>query len=112
MVSVSVIAVLIANIPDLKIVHLFLFYGTLRASTLLPTVMTILGMKLSEKGLFWGILISLVIGLPLFSYGKMNGNTTLIITGSLFTVLASGIIAILWQMKNGSKCKKQNVSIE
>ncbi len=102
MVSVSVVAVLIANIPDLKIVHLFLFYGTLRASTLLPTVMTILGMELSEKGLFWGILISLVIGLPLFSYGKMTSNTALIIAGSLFTVLASGITAVLWKMKSES----------
>ena len=75
MVVVSIIAIAIANIPDLKIVHLFLFYGTLRASTLVPTIMTIMGKKLSEQGLFYGIIISLAIGLPLFAYGKFTNST-------------------------------------
>jgi len=100
MVVVSIIAIAIANIPNLKIVHLFLFYGTLRASTLLPTIMTIMGKNLSDKGLFYGIILSLAIGLPLFAYGNFANSTIFIICGSLFTVLASGTMAVLWKIES------------
>lgn len=85
----------IANIPGLTIVYLFVFYGTLRASTLLPTIITLLKKQVSEAGMFWGILISLSIGLPIFAYGNMYNIIPAIIGGSLFTVLASGSIVLL-----------------
>ena len=82
----------IANIPGLTILYLFLFYGTLRASTLLPTIITLLKKDVSEVGMFWGIITSLSIGLPIFAYGNLHKIVPMIIGGSLFTVLASGII--------------------
>lgn len=85
----------IANIPGLTILYLFLFYGTLRASTLLPTVITLLKREVNEKGVFYGILTSMLVGLPIFAYGNLNKITGLIIAGSLFTVLASGIITLI-----------------
>ena len=36
MLALLAVSILIANIPGLTVTHLFLFYGTLRASTLLP----------------------------------------------------------------------------
>jgi Na+/proline symporter len=94
MVYVTVLAILIANIPGLKILHLFLIYGTLRASVMLPTAFAIKGIRMSERGLFYGLLTSMVIGLPIFAIGNFSANTVLIVTGSLFTILASGIISI------------------
>jgi urea-proton symporter len=94
MVALTILAVVIANIPGLKILHLFLFYGTLRAATLLPTIMTLLSERISEPGIFWGILTSIIIGLPLFAYGKMTGNLNLAVAASIFTVLGSGIISL------------------
>ncbi|QQG38133.1 MAG: hypothetical protein HYS26_01090 [Candidatus Kaiserbacteria bacterium] len=85
----------IANIPGMTIPYLFLFYGTLRASTLLPTVITILKKQVSEPGMFWGIITSIVIGLPIFAYGNLYKVTPMIIGGSLFSVLASGIIVLI-----------------
>lgn len=41
MIALLGVGILIANIPGMTVTHLFLFYGTLRASTLLPTVMTL-----------------------------------------------------------------------
>jgi Na+/proline symporter len=93
MVLVTIVAILIANIPGLKILHLFLLYGTLRASVMLPTIFAILDIKMSERGLFYGLLTSICIGLPIFAYGNFNKLTPFILGGSLFTVLASGIIA-------------------
>lgn len=94
MIVVTFLAITISNIPGLKILHLFLIYGTLRASVMLPTAFAIKGIKMSEKGLFYGLLTSITIGLPIFAIGNFSGNTLLIVTGSLFTILASGLISI------------------
>lgn len=94
MIIVSILAITIANIPGLKILHLFLIYGTLRASVMLPTAFAIIGIKMSERGLFYGLLTSMAIGLPVFAVGNFSANTFMIVTGSLFTILASGLISI------------------
>lgn len=94
MVIVAALAIGIANIPGLKILHLFLIYGTLRASVMLPSAFAIRGIRMSERGLFYGLLTSMLIGLPVFAIGKFSGDTLLIVVGSLFTILASGIISV------------------
>ena len=94
MIVVTIIAILIANIPGLTILYLFLLYGTLRSSVMLPTVFAILGKRMSERGLFYGILTSMIVGLPVFAYGNFTGNIPMIVFGSLFTILASGIMAV------------------
>lgn len=94
MIAVTIVAVLIANIPGLTILYLFLLYGTLRSSVMLPTVFAIMGKRMTEKGLFYGILTSMLVGLPVFAAGNMVGNIPLIVAGSLFTILASGVIAL------------------
>ena len=94
MIAVTVTAILIANIPGLTILYLFLLYGTLRSSVMLPTVFAILGKRMSERGLFYGVLTSMIVGLPIFAYGNFTGNIPMIVFGSLFTILASGFMAI------------------
>jgi urea-proton symporter len=87
--------ILIANIPGLKLEYLFLTYGTMRAAALLPTIITLLGQRVSEPAIFWGIWTSLAVGLPMFGYGVINRILLLSIAGSLFTVLASGAIVLI-----------------
>jgi len=99
MIVMLMVAIGIANIPGLTVTYMFLFYGTLRASTLLPTVMTLLGKKLSAQGVFIGILISLCVGLPVFAYGNIFNDATYKTIGSLTTVLLSGIVAVLASRK-------------
>lgn len=79
-------AILIANIPGLTVLHLFLFYGTLRSATLLPTVLTLMDRKFKESHLFYGILSAIIIGLPIFSYGNINKLPLVSVTGSLLTL--------------------------
>jgi len=93
MVATLILAIAIANIPGITITYLFLLYGTLRSSVMLPTIFAIKGYKMSEKGLFWGIVASLAIGLPVFAIGKLGGNAAIIVTGSLLTILLSGIMS-------------------
>lgn len=94
MVIVAILAVSIANIPNMTILYLFLFYGTLRSSVMLPTIFAIKRVYMSEKGLYYGILTSICIGLPVFAIGNLIGNIPMIVAGSLFTILTSGILAL------------------
>lgn len=100
MLATLIVAIAIANIPGITITYLFLLYGTLRSSVMLPTIFAIKGRKMSEKGLFWGIVASLVIGLPIFAIGKLGGNAAIIVTGSLLTILLSGIMSRTVDRKN------------
>ena len=107
MVSLAIAGLVIANIPDMKILYLFLFYGTLRASTLIPTVLTIIKGKLSEQGMFYGICLALFVGAPLMAYGNFGVGVDYKVAGAVFTVLSSGIVAWLWTIY-GKNIKKRN----
>lgn len=105
MVALLVVAIAIANIPGLTVTHLFLFYGTLRASTLLPTVITLIGKKLTKNGVYYGILSSLIVGLPIFAYGSIFNIAIYKTIGSLLTVLLSGVVATVITRREVKKCK-------
>ena len=94
MVILLILGILIANIPGITVTHLFLFYGTLRASTLLPTVLTLKGVRLNSKGIIAGVITALAVGLPVFAYGSVLNNGPYKTLGSLLTVLLSGVIAL------------------
>ena len=54
MLILIVISILLSNIP-LSIIDFFLIYGILRATTFMTTVLTLLDVKLHEKGVFYGV---------------------------------------------------------
>ena len=95
MVVLLLAGILIANIPGMTVTRLFLFYGTLRASTLLPTVMTLRGAKFTPKGIQCGVISALAVGLPIFAYGTLLDSGPYKTLGSLATVLLSGIVGMI-----------------
>lgn len=101
MILLLIFGIIVANIPGLTVTHLFLFYGTLRASTLIPTVLSLQDVKLDPTAIIVGVLLSLLVGLPIFGYGNIAGIALWKTVGSLTTVLLSGIIALL-----GTKLKE------
>lgn len=102
MVLLLAVGIAVANIPGLTVTHLFLMYGTLRAATLLPTVMSLAGARLKPKGIVIGIISSMVIGLPVFGYGNIKGIAMYKTIGSLMTVTLSGAIALAVSRKEGA----------
>jgi len=97
MVLLCVVAVAIANIPGVKLVHLFLSYGAIRASTALPTLLVMWrGKPLAEPGVFWGCLASMVIGVPTLIYGTLNTVPWATVSGMATAFFLSGIVAWLW----------------
>ena len=95
MLAILAMGILIANIPGITVTHLFLFYGTLRSATLLPTVFTLTSVKASARGVFVGIILSLCCGLPLFAYGNIFGIAQYKTLGSLLTVLTAGVASCI-----------------
>lgn len=95
MVALLAVGILIANIPGLTVTHMFLFYCTMRATTMLPTMLTLMKVKLTAGGVVAGILTAFLVGLPIFAYGTVYGISAYKTVGSLITVLSSGIIAMI-----------------
>jgi Na+/proline symporter len=87
-----VLGIAIANIPGLTVTSLFLFYGTLRASTFAPTVLALAGKKI--RLIAPGVIASLAAGLPLFAWGTAANLPAAKIAGSLVTLGAPGLISI------------------
>ena len=71
LVALLIAGILISNIPGLTVTHMFLFYGTLRATTMLPTMLTLLKVKLTSNGVVAGIITSFAVGLPIFACGTV-----------------------------------------
>ena len=88
MLAAAVFGYLVAQIPNLQILHLFLFYGTLRASTMIPTILTLMWPeKLDSKRVFPTILTSIILGASLMAAGHFWGNVHLSVSGSLLVVV-------------------------
>lgn len=105
MITLLIIGNIIANIDGLTITYLFLFYGTLRATTMLPTAMTLMGKKLTANGVSTGVITSLVVGLPVFACGTVLNLQVVKTLGSLFALLLAGIVAVTLTNKEERKWK-------
>lgn len=105
MFALALLGLGIANVPGIAIVQLFIFYGTLRASTLIPTVaMLLTRRRLSEAGSFWGIVAALVVGVPMSAYGNLNTIVPMIWGSSLMVIGLSGagvLIGTLIERRRG-----------
>ena len=102
MLTLLVMAIAIANIPGLAVTDLFLIYGALRATTMLPTVLTLKGKSLSAGGVTAGIVASLVIGMPIFVIGTVTGSAAMKTAGSLCALLISGTICMVTAPRKGA----------
>ena len=110
MVLLAVAATGIANVPGITIVALFVFYGILRASTLMPTVLLLAWRRdVDERGVFWGIVSALTVGLPIFAYGNFTGQPPFIVAGSLLVIALSGGITYATSRKAGTELLPDHV---
>jgi len=59
--------------------------------------MTLLGKRLTAQGVYYGVLIALCVGLPIFAYGNIFNIAAYKTAGSLTTVISSGLIALIYK---------------
>lgn len=72
--------------------QLFLLSISIAASTAIPTVLSLYCENLNGKGVFWGILTAMIIGMPVFFYANYINNDYLVAFSSIFMVLFSTLI--------------------
>ena len=107
MIFLTIAGLLIANVPGMPIERLFLIYGVLRTSVFAGTVMTILSKKrILEKNIFYGILIAMIIGVPLYVIGASLKMEKLSLFATIFTLVIPYIFIKLGG-KNGKICIKE-----
>lgn len=104
MFVVLAIAVGVALIPNISILYLQLLVGSFRAALFIPTILTLFWKPLKAKPAFYGIIGGMLTGVPIFIYGSIIGNSNISTTGTLISLLLSGIICFV-----GSKIKNEKV---
>jgi len=82
-------------IPNFGLKQLWWVFNTIAACIVVPTVLSLYWDKLSEKGVFWGVLVSFVIGIPLFIYGNIIDKPVWIVGASLFIIVISTVFCLL-----------------
>ncbi len=101
-------ALLIIYIPQFGLQQLWWIFNTIAAGVLVPTILSLFWKRLSAKGVFWGIIISFIVGLPIFIYGNIIGNSLLIVSSLLFIIIINLLFCLMFR---NSSDKKINLSL-
>ena len=103
MIGMGILGLLVAlgalYIPGFGLKHLWWVFNTIAACVMVPTVLSLYWNKLSEKGVFWGVLIAFVVGIPLFIYSNVIDNAVWIVSSTLFIVAVSTIACLVFPRK-------------
>ena len=95
MLALAAVGLIVANIPGMTLMWLFLFFAVLRASVWLPSMISILKPHwINEKGMFWGIVIAASIGEVLFVLGKL-GYTDTAFMGTMIAIFGSPVLTLI-----------------
>jgi urea-proton symporter len=104
MIAITVLGLLVAMgalyIPGFGLKHLWWVFNTIAACIVVPTVLSLYWSKLSERGVFWGVLTAFVIGIPLFIYGNIIDNAVWIVGASLFIIFISTVMCLVMPKKH------------
>lgn len=93
--GIAAAAIGIALVPGITILSLFLFYGTLRSSTLMPTMLTLYLKRIPAWGIFWGVTSAMVLGIPSYVFGELTNNIDVKVAANVGIVLVSAAFPVL-----------------
>jgi Na+/proline symporter len=103
MIGITVLGLLVAlaanYIPGFGLKHLWWIFNTIAACVVVPTLLSLYWKRLDARGVFWGVLVAFVIGVPLFVYGNMINNAVWIVGASLFIIAVSTLFCLLLRRK-------------
>jgi len=103
MIGITVLGFLVAlaanYIPGFGLKHLWWIFNTVAACVVVPTVLSLYWSKLDARGVFWGVLIAFVVGIPLFVYGNIIDKPVWIVGASLFIIAISTFFCLIMPRK-------------
>ncbi|MFH1253274.1 MAG: hypothetical protein V1664_03015 [Candidatus Uhrbacteria bacterium] len=83
------VALAVTYIPGFGLKHLWWIFNTVAACVVVPTVLSLYWPRLDARGVFWGVLLAFVVGIPLFVYGNIIDQPIWIVGASLFIIAVS-----------------------
>jgi urea-proton symporter len=99
MAAMTILGLLVAfgvlYIPGFGLEQLWWVFNTIAACVAVPTVLSLYWERLSEGGVFWGILVAFVVGIPLFIYGNVINRPVWIVGASLFIIAISTFFCLV-----------------
>jgi urea-proton symporter len=99
MIGINILGLLVAmavlNIPNFGLDKLWWIFNTIAACVMVPTVMALYSDRVTEAGVFWGVLVSFVVGIPVFIYSNIINSPRWIVGSSLFIVAVSTLFTVL-----------------
>lgn len=87
-------------IPGFGLKHLWWIFNTVAACVVVPTILSLYWERLDARGVFWGVLISFVVGVPLFVYGNIIDTPAWIVGASLFIICVSTGFCLVFPKKD------------
>lgn len=103
MVGMTIAGLLISlaavYIPGFGLKQLWWIFNTIAACVMVPTILSLYWKNLGERGVFWGVLTSFVVGIPLFVYSNIADRPIWIVGSSLLIVAISTLFCILIRRK-------------
>jgi len=103
MVGITIIGFIIAlltyYIPNFGLTQLWWIFNTIAACVMVPTILSLYWDRLTAKGVYWGVLISFIIGIPLFIYSNIINNSVWIVVSSLLVVGISTFFCVLFSSR-------------
>lgn len=85
-----------------KLLWLFLINGALASAGFFPTILSIFWKGMTKNAAFYGIILSLVIGLPMSIYANVTENTDLIVLSSVLSVVIGLVVSLgvsMWESR-------------
>jgi len=97
MIALVVTALIVANLPGMSMVYLFIFFAILRAAVWLPSMIALLRPHwITEAGMFWGILLAVIPGESLYIYGRLfDGGSTVTFVGTMTAIFGAPLFTLL-----------------
>lgn len=103
MVGVTILGLIIAYlahfIAGFGVAELFLISISVAASVSVPTILSLYWKNLSAKGVFWGVLLAIIVGMPLFIYANIIQNDNLIAIASVSMLVISTLFCIVMRKR-------------
>jgi len=116
MLGMTILGLLVAlgvlYIPGFGLQQLWWIFNTIAACVMMPTVLSLYQKRMSETGVFWGILVSFVVGVPLFVYGNIIDSPAWIVGASLFIVVVSTVCCLAIGRKDAIDLRVADFSLE
>lgn len=107
MVGITILGLLVSlaalYIPHFGLQQLWWVFNTIAACIVVPTILSLYWNNLSAKGVFWGVLVAFVVGIPVFVYGNIINSPAWTVSASLFIILVSTIFCLVFKKKQGSQ---------